>query len=312
MTEHLFANRDDAYALSDDLADAIGLARPAPKGVMFAATYELARSLRFAPERYTTVMVGEMQSRMPIWIAKLRESDLPPLKLASEYDPVSAESLIALMNVVLERRQPPLGAAFDVYTELLCRVIVRCEDADIAGLTEEACDRVTYLSRQNHLLDVQRIDEDQWETRFGWVKDANGDCNLLSATDQPGIEDQLAKEDPHLIWSQVDDPDSDGVLVLPGFWPDATGWYRCERPWVDNARVIVEIELGRPEMNIELDPETAEVMWTYGLILPEDPDSGVGRVYYARAKAGDEWINLYDLPADIRDALRRRMDKEPR
>jgi hypothetical protein len=50
-------------------------------------------------------------------------------------------------------------------------------------------------------------------------------------------------EDPHLIWSQDDDPaGGDGYLLLPGFFPDAIGWYRCQRPWQDDARVIGVIE----------------------------------------------------------------------
>jgi hypothetical protein len=62
-------------------------------------------------------------------------------------------------------------------------------------------------------------------------------CNLLSDT-----ESGRPHADRTHDWSQMDDPDSDDYLVLPGYWRDAIGWYLCERPWQGDARVVAVIE----------------------------------------------------------------------
>jgi hypothetical protein len=61
----------------------------------------------------------------------------------------------------------------------------------------------------------------------------------------------------------------------------------------------------------QIDPESAEVEWTYGLTLdpygvwPDIPEElrQVGREYFARVSGTDVWVNFGDLPEATRDAL---------
>jgi hypothetical protein len=67
----------------------------------------------------------------------------------------------------------------------------------------------------------------------------------------------------------------------------------------------------RKEAGLKIDPETAEVDWTYALTLdpygvyrdlPEEYQQ-VGREYFARSPGSDIWVNFGDLPEATRDAL---------
>ena len=67
----------------------------------------------------------------------------------------------------------------------------------------------------------------------------------------------------------------------------------------------------RKEAGFKIDPETAEVEWTYAQTLdpygvdPELPEEywQVGREYFARSPGSDVWVWFGDLPAATRDAL---------
>ena len=67
----------------------------------------------------------------------------------------------------------------------------------------------------------------------------------------------------------------------------------------------------RKEAGLKIDPETAEVEWTYACTMdpygidPELPEEyrDVGRQYFARAPGSDVWVSFYDLPEATRDAL---------
>jgi hypothetical protein len=67
----------------------------------------------------------------------------------------------------------------------------------------------------------------------------------------------------------------------------------------------------RKEAALRIDPETAEVEWTYAQTLdPYGVDPGlpeelqqVGREYFARFRGSDVWVWFGDLPEKIRDAL---------
>ena len=67
----------------------------------------------------------------------------------------------------------------------------------------------------------------------------------------------------------------------------------------------------RKEAALKIDPETAEVDWTYGLTLdpygvyPDLPEEyrQVGREYFACSPGSDIWVSFYDLPDATRDAL---------
>ena len=67
----------------------------------------------------------------------------------------------------------------------------------------------------------------------------------------------------------------------------------------------------RKEAGLKIDPETAEVFWTYGLTLdpyrvyPNLPEEyrQVGRTYFARSPESDIWVEFDDLPEATRDAL---------
>jgi hypothetical protein len=67
----------------------------------------------------------------------------------------------------------------------------------------------------------------------------------------------------------------------------------------------------RKEAALNIDPETAEVRWTYVQVL--DPygvhrdllpeEECIGRGYFARAPGNDVWVCFYDLPDAVRDRL---------
>ena len=67
----------------------------------------------------------------------------------------------------------------------------------------------------------------------------------------------------------------------------------------------------RKEAGLKIDPETAEVDWTYAQTLdpygvyPELPEEcqQIGREYFARAPGSDVWVWFGDLPDAIRSAL---------
>jgi hypothetical protein len=67
----------------------------------------------------------------------------------------------------------------------------------------------------------------------------------------------------------------------------------------------------RKEAGLKIDPETAEVDWTYAQTLDPyglDPDlpeeyRQVGRAYFARSPGSKVWVHFSDLPKDTRDAL---------
>ena len=67
----------------------------------------------------------------------------------------------------------------------------------------------------------------------------------------------------------------------------------------------------RKEAGLHINPETAEVDWTYALTLdpygvePELPEEyqQVGRTYFARSPGSDVWVWFGDLPEATRDAL---------
>ena len=65
----------------------------------------------------------------------------------------------------------------------------------------------------------------------------------------------------------------------------------------------------RREAALQIDPETAEVMWTYGNIcdpygVHPDCQECIGRVYFAHPSGSDVWVCFYDLPDATVKALR--------
>jgi hypothetical protein len=65
----------------------------------------------------------------------------------------------------------------------------------------------------------------------------------------------------------------------------------------------------RRKAALQIDPETAEVMWTYANIAnpygiyPDCPEY-IGRVYFARPSGSDVWVDFNDLPDATVKALR--------
>ena len=67
-----------------------------------------------------------------------------------------------------------------------------------------------------------------------------------------------------------------------------------------------------------IDPATAEVSCDWGYIVDPygiDPDlpeecKCVGRLDFARRPGRDIWVCFYDLPKDVLEALRKRLDGE--
>ena len=67
----------------------------------------------------------------------------------------------------------------------------------------------------------------------------------------------------------------------------------------------------RKETGLHIDPETAEVEWTYALTLdpygvyPDLPEElqQVGREYFARSPGSNVWVRFGDVPKETRDVL---------
>ena len=75
----------------------------------------------------------------------------------------------------------------------------------------------------------------------------------------------------------------------------------------------------RKEAGLKIDPETAEVDWTYALTLdpygvyrdlPEEYQQ-VGREYFARSPGSDIWVNFGDLPEATEKALWEKHKRKP-
>jgi hypothetical protein len=74
----------------------------------------------------------------------------------------------------------------------------------------------------------------------------------------------------------------------------------------------------RKEAGRHIDPETAEVEWTYVLILdpygvnPDLPEEykQVGRQYFARSPGSDVWVWFGDLPEATLSALWEKPEKK--
>src|SRR5437016_7650982 len=70
----------------------------------------------------------------------------------------------------------------------------------------------------------------------------------------------------------------------------------------------------RREAALQIDPETAEVMWKhanmadpYG-VYPDCPEECIGRVYFARPSGSDVWVCFDDLPDATVNALRKKQE----
>jgi hypothetical protein len=71
------------------------------------------------------------------------------------------------------------------------------------------------------------------------------------------------------------------------------------------------LEALRKAVGLHIDPETADVEWTYAQTLDpygDDPNLPeecwqVGREYFARSPGSDVWVSFHDLPDATRDAL---------
>jgi hypothetical protein len=67
----------------------------------------------------------------------------------------------------------------------------------------------------------------------------------------------------------------------------------------------------RKAVGLQINPETAEIHWTYAQTLDpygDDPDLPeehwqVGREYFARSAGSDVWIWFGDLPKEVQEAL---------
>jgi hypothetical protein len=67
----------------------------------------------------------------------------------------------------------------------------------------------------------------------------------------------------------------------------------------------------RREAGLKIDPETAEVMWTYTYVVDpygiyddlSEEEYCIGRSYFARSPGIDVWVSFYDLPEATRNAL---------
>jgi hypothetical protein len=70
----------------------------------------------------------------------------------------------------------------------------------------------------------------------------------------------------------------------------------------------------RREAALQIDPETAEIMWKHANIVdpygvyPDCPAECIGRVYFARPSGSDVWVCFDDLPHATVKALREKQE----
>jgi hypothetical protein len=69
----------------------------------------------------------------------------------------------------------------------------------------------------------------------------------------------------------------------------------------------------RREAALQIDPETAEVMWKYANVADPygvypDGEECIGRVYFARPAGSDVWVDFGDLPDATVKALREKQE----
>jgi hypothetical protein len=70
----------------------------------------------------------------------------------------------------------------------------------------------------------------------------------------------------------------------------------------------------RREAALQIDPETAEVMWKYANIADpygiysDCPEECIGKVYFARPSGSDVWVDFEDLPDATVKALREKQE----
>ena len=83
----------------------------------------------------------------------------------------------------------------------------------------------------------------------------------------------------------------------------------------DNTETVLSTEqlaAMRKEAGLRIDPQTAEVTWTFayvpfdpysdGLLVPEEYKQ-VGRAYFARSPESDVWVWFGDLPQETQTRL---------
>ena len=105
---------------------------------------------------------------------------------------------------------------------------------------------------------------------------------------------------------------SASTTVIEALFPEVPVKKRTPRDKADLERWLAI----RKEEALRIDPETAEVYWTYAQTLdpygvfdewelPEEFDQ-IGREYFARAPGSDIWVAFRDLPRETLDRLRGR------
>jgi hypothetical protein len=74
----------------------------------------------------------------------------------------------------------------------------------------------------------------------------------------------------------------------------------------------------RKAAGLKIDPETAKVIWYWGMVLdpyglypdmPHEYRCHIGRLYFARAPDSDIWVSFDDLPQATEDAIWKRQKK---
>ena len=72
----------------------------------------------------------------------------------------------------------------------------------------------------------------------------------------------------------------------------------------------------RKEAGLKIDPETAEVDWSWAYVVDpygiysdlSDEERCIGRAYFARSPDSDVWVEFGDLPEATRDALWQKLE----
>lgn len=88
---------------------------------------------------------------------------------------------------------------------------------------------------------VHFMEEDQWDTKFQWEADENGDCCVIDNT--PDARSMLQARGEAHAWSQVDG-EGTATYIVAGIRRDAIAFYRCviPRQTFDEDDVVVRLE----------------------------------------------------------------------
>jgi hypothetical protein len=193
---------------------------------------------------------------------------------------------------------------------------------DIERLSHEPRRAITVGDELERLCHQRKaLDPQDCETRpyFHWLNEEIEHLSRRSPTDIVRFVDrdieELRREGASLLELQSRtsrDGCNTSTTVIEALFPDVPVQKKTAAEKTEIERWLAS----RKEEGLKIDPETAEVDWSYAQTLdpygvmdewelPEEFDQ-IGREYFARNPGSDIWVEFGDLPNAVRDALWKR------